>query len=199
MQGREFWDVRGFPGKRTLPDNFTLSLPMALLADGVAPQQLYPLDLNRAFRKLDAIKQQVAVWWTAGAQPPQLLKDNEVQYAGSYSGRVSGQPGIDLTYRQGLLDLAYFVVPKGAQPAEKAAAMGLLHEMSVAENQAKAAEVVAYTGPSPRLEQLLPQARLREYPTTRENKEQQVLGNPRWWAQNRDAVERRWQEFKLGL
>ena len=195
----EFWDVRAFPGKRTLPDNVTLAVPMALLADGVAPAQLYPLDLNRAFRKLNQIKGSIAVWWGAGAQPPQLLKDNEVQYAASYSGRVAGQPGISLTYAQGLLDLAYFVVPKGANPAEKAAAMGLLHEMSIARNQATAAEVIPYTGASPTLEQLLPQARLGEFPTTRANKDVQVLGNPAWWAENRDAAERRWQEFKLGL
>jgi putative spermidine/putrescine transport system substrate-binding protein len=195
----EFWDTRGFPGRRTLPDESTLALPMALLADGVAPDRLYPLDLARAFRSLDRIKGSVSVWWSAGAQPPQLLKDNEVQYAASYSGRVAGQEGIRLTFAQAMLDLSYFVVPKGANPAEKAAAMGLLHEMSVAENQAKAAEVVSYTGPSPRLDPLLPQARLREFPTTRENKDVQVLGNPEWWAQNRDAVERRWQEFKLGL
>jgi putative spermidine/putrescine transport system substrate-binding protein len=195
----DFWNTREFPGKRTLPDNFTLSLPMALLADGVTPDKLYPLDLNRAFRSLEKVKGSVSVWWGAGAQPPQLLKDNEVQYAASYSGRVAGQAGIELTYAQGLLDLSYFVVPKGANPAEKAAAMALLHEMSVAANQAKAAEVISYTGASPQLDALLPQARLREFPTTRENKELQVLGNPAWWAQNRDAAERRWQEFKLGL
>jgi putative spermidine/putrescine transport system substrate-binding protein len=97
------------------------------------------------------------------------------------------------------LDLSYFVVPKGANPAEKTAAMALLHEMSVATNQAKAAEVISYTGASPQLESLLPQTRLREFPTTRENKDIQVLGDPTWWAQNRDAAERRWQEFKLGF
>lgn len=195
----DFWNLREFPGKRTLPDNVTSALPMALLADGVATDKLYPLDLNRAFRKLEQIKGSVAVWWGAGAQPPQLLKDNEVQYAASYSGRVAGQPGIGFTYAQGLLDLAYFVVPKGANPAEKAAAMGLLHEMSVARNQAVAAGVVPYTGASPTLDRLLPQDRLDQFPTTTANKAMQALGNPGWWAQNRDVAERRWQEFKLGL
>lgn len=195
----DFWNLRDFPGKRTLPDNFTLALPMALLADGVAPDKLYPLDLNRAFRSLEKIKSGVSVWWSAGAQPPQLLKDNEVQYAASYSGRVAGQSGIALTFAQSLLDLAYFVVPKGANPAEKAAAMGLLHEMSVAANQAEAAKIVPYTGASPSLGPLLPQDRLGEFPTTEANKRQSVLGNPEWWAKNRDMAEKRWQEFKLGL
>ncbi len=195
----EFWDVQKFPGKRTMPDYFTFTLPIALLADGVPPEKLYPLDLDRAFRKLGQIKGSVSVWWGAGAQAPQLLKDNEVQYAAAYSGRVAGQPGIAITYRQALLDLAFFVVPKGANPAEKAAAMGLLHEMSIAANQAKAAEVVPYTGASPALDRLLPQDRLLEFPTAAANRAVQVSGNPTWWAENRDVAERRWQEFKLGL
>lgn len=195
----DFWNVKEFPGKRALPDDFTYAIPIALLADGVAPDKLYPLDLDRAFEKLNEIKPHVAVWWTAGAQPPQLLQDNEVQYAASYSGRVAGMPEIDMTFNQGLLDLAYFVVPKGADPADKAAAMKLLHEMSVAENQAKAAEVVSYTGPSPQLDPLLPKDRLAEFPTTAQNKGVQILSQPEWWAENRDTVEKRWLEFKLGM
>ncbi len=33
--------------------------------------------VDRAFAKLDTIKDSV-VWWEAGAQPPQLLADGEV-------------------------------------------------------------------------------------------------------------------------
>ncbi len=196
---QEFWDVENFPGKRALPDYPTYILPMALIADGVAPADLYPLDLDRAFASLDKIKDSVAVWWQAGAQPPQLLKDNEVQYAVAWSGRVAGQDGIDYSFNEGQLDLAFFAVPKGADPNRKAAAMGILYEMSVPENQAKAAEVVSYTGNSPNLEPLLPQDRLGEFPTTKANKDKQFLVDAKWWFENADAVETRWQEFKLGL
>ena len=41
---------------------------LALLADGVAPSKLFPLDLDRAFHKLDQIKPNVAVWWKTGDQ-----------------------------------------------------------------------------------------------------------------------------------
>ena len=196
---REFWDTKNFPGKRTLPDYPTYILPMALLADGVAAADLYPLDLDRAFASLEKIKDSVAVWWQAGAQPPQLLKDNEVQYAVAWSGRVAGQPGIDYSFNEGQLDLSYFAVPKGADANQKAAAMGILYEMSVPENQAKAAEVVSYTGNSPELEPLLPKDRLSEFPTTSANKDKQILANAKWWFENADEVETRWQEFKLGL
>ena len=127
------------------------------------------------------------------------LKDNEVQYAVAWSGRVAGQKGIDYSFNQGQLDLSFFAVPKGADANQKAAAMGILYEMSVPENQARAAEVVSYTGNSPKLEPLLPQDRLGEFPTTSANKQVQILVDAKWWFENADAVETRWQEFKLGL
>ena len=77
--------------------------------------------------------------------------------------------------------------------------MGILYEMSVPENQAVAAEVVSYTGNSPDLEPLLPQDRLGEFPTTSANKEVQILADAKWWFENAEEVETRWQEFKLGL
>ncbi|MEX0758245.1 MAG: extracellular solute-binding protein, partial [Tistlia sp.] len=49
----EFWDVEAFPGPRSLRDDPTDNLEYALLADGVAPEDLYPLDLDRAFAKMD--------------------------------------------------------------------------------------------------------------------------------------------------
>ncbi|WP_027134272.1 extracellular solute-binding protein [Geminicoccus roseus] len=196
---KEFFDTEAFPGKRALPDYPAYILPMAALAAGGTPDDLYPLDLDQAFETLERVKDSVAVWWQAGAQPPQLLKDKEVQYAVAWSGRVAGAPGIGYSFDQGLLDLAYFVVPKGADPELKKAAMGLLHEMSVAKNQAVAAEVISYTGPSPQLEELLPQDRLGEFPTTSANKSVQMFNDAQWWFENADEVEQRWQEFKLTL
>ncbi|MEZ5592964.1 MAG: extracellular solute-binding protein [Gammaproteobacteria bacterium] len=195
----DLWNVEEFPGKRALPDYPAFLLPLALVADGVAPDDLYPLDLDRAFAALERIKDDVAVWWQAGAQPPQLLQDNEVQYAIAWSGRVAGQEGISYTFQDGQLDMAFFAVPKGLDPERKKAAMGILHEMSIPENQAIAANVVSYTGNSPDLEALLPADRLQEYPTTSANKSVQFLSNAKWWFENADEVETRWQEFKLGL
>jgi putative spermidine/putrescine transport system substrate-binding protein len=185
-----------------------LRLPVLLDHHGLAVRRqgaqelagiLYPLDLDVAFGALEKIKDSVAVWWQAGAQPPQLLKDGEVQYAVAWSGRVAGQEGIGFSFNQGQLDLSFFAVPKGCDPAQKEAAMGLLHEMTVAKNQAAAAEVVSYTGNSPDLEPLLPQDKLDQFPTTAENKRVQVLADARWWFENADEIQTRWQEFKLDL
>ena len=192
----DFFNTKDFPGKRSMQDR-PYGLVYALLADGVPKDKLYPLDLDRAFKAMDRVKKDVSVWWSAGAQPPQLLKDNEVQYAVSYSGRVAGQPGIAYTWEEAVLDLAYMVVPKGAKPADKAAAMKLLHHFSKVENQAEAAKVISYPGPSPKLAGLLPKDKLQEFPTA--NREKQIINNVKWWFDNAEMVEKRWQAFKLSL
>lgn len=195
---RDFWNTEDFPGQRALPNYPYHILQIALLADGVPADELYPLDLDRAFASLERIKDHVSVWWEAGAQPTQLLKDNEVQYAVAWSGRVAGEFGLSYSFNEGVLNLSYFVVPRGINPAEKAAAMELLHELSVAENQALAATIISYTGSNPALDPLLPQDRLHEFPTSAQNKAVQNLPDLQWWYENADEVEKRWLEFRLG-
>jgi putative spermidine/putrescine transport system substrate-binding protein len=59
----DFWDVGRFPGHRSLClSDPPRTLIFALLADGVARDQLYPLDIDRAFKKLDQIKPHIRVW-----------------------------------------------------------------------------------------------------------------------------------------
>ncbi len=75
----DFFDLQKFPGKRGIRKNPKANLEMALIADGVAPGDVYATletaaGVDRAFAKLDTIKDEV-VWWEAGAQPPQLLAD----------------------------------------------------------------------------------------------------------------------------
>ncbi|MER9566928.1 extracellular solute-binding protein [Mesorhizobium sp. M0571] len=195
----DFWNVKDFPGKRALPDMAFYAIPIALLADGVKPDQLYPLDLDRAFKSLKKLSPDVAVWWATGAQPPQLLNDNEVQYAVAWSGRVTTEPKLDYSFNQGLIDTSFFTVPRGANPAQKAAAMKLLHEMTVPENQAAAASVISYTGNSPNLDALLPKDRIGQFPTAKQNKDVQVGYDYKWWVEHGKEAEERWLNFKLGL
>lgn len=194
----DFWDTEKFPGKRALPDFPVFSLPIALLADGVPKDELYPLDIDRAFESLEKIKDHVSVWWNSGSQPPQLLSDGEVTYAATWSGRVVGNTeNIGYTYNEGLLDLSYFVIPKGAKNLKETHA--LIHEMTVAENQARATEVLPYTGPSKDLTPLLPEDKLDEFPSSDVNYDKQTLNDPEWWFENSKEVEERWQLFKLSI
>lgn len=120
----DFWDVERFPGSRSLQRYPARVLPLALLADGVAVDDLYPLDVDRAFASLDSIKPHVLVWWTAGAQSTQILRDGEVDMIGIWHGRYfeaedAGAP-VAMTWDQGEIDRAYWVVAKDTPNADMA-------------------------------------------------------------------------------
>ena len=195
----EFFDTKAFPGKRCLPDYPHYTLAFAVMATGVPADKLFPLDVDAGFKKLNEVKKDISVWWKAGAQPPQLMKDNEVQYVICWSGRVAGDPAFGLNFAGGMADLSYFGIVKGSSAEEKDACYKLMHEMSLPENQAKAATVISYTGPSPELDPLLPKDKLSQFPSSRQNKSVQWFQNAEWWAENGEAVNKKWEAFKLGL
>jgi putative spermidine/putrescine transport system substrate-binding protein len=86
----DFWDVKTFPGGRSLClSDSPRTLIFALLADGVSRDQLYPLDIDRAFKKLDQIKPHVKVWWREGTQSQQLIRDGEVDMMSIWNARAS--------------------------------------------------------------------------------------------------------------
>jgi putative spermidine/putrescine transport system substrate-binding protein len=121
---KDFWDVEKFPGNRSLQRYAARVLPIALLADGVPVESLYPLDIERAFQSLDKIKPHIRVWWTAGAQSQQIIRDGEVDIIGIWQGRVfeligQGAP-IEMTWNQAEIDKGFWVVAKGTPRAEHA-------------------------------------------------------------------------------
>jgi putative spermidine/putrescine transport system substrate-binding protein len=192
----EFFDTENFPGKRALPDYPGFVLTFAALGDGVPVDQLFPLDLDRAFKTLERIKDDT-IWWQAGAQPPQLLADNEAQYAIAWSGRVVGKEGITVNFNQGMLDISWFVIPKGADPAEVEAAYIWIKMQTELERMKCMLEYISYPGPLPGIEKVIPPEKAMEMPTYGPNKDVQWIQNGQWWIDNAEEVEKRWQEFKL--
>ncbi|SFU71150.1 putative spermidine/putrescine transport system substrate-binding protein [Aliiroseovarius crassostreae] len=89
----DFWNVERWPGKRALRKSAKFTLETALMADGVAVDDLYdvlstPEGVERAFAKLDEIKDHIQ-WWESGAQPPQWLAAGDVVMTSAYNGRIS--------------------------------------------------------------------------------------------------------------
>jgi putative spermidine/putrescine transport system substrate-binding protein len=193
---KDFFDTTNFPGKRALPDYPGYVLTFAALADGVTPDKMFPLDLDRAFKTLNRVKGDV-IWWTAGGQAAQLMQDNEAQYAIGWSGRIVTKTDISHSFNQGMLDTSWWGAPKGADPAMQEAAWLYLHEYSDPERQACVAKHISYTGPSPKLDPLLPQDKLDQFPNYKANRDVQFVTNGKWWYDNAAEVEKRWQEFKL--
>ncbi|MFS3128955.1 ABC transporter substrate-binding protein [Nocardioides sp. Bht2] len=120
----EFFDTKQFPGKRGFWKYVTGGIfEAALLADGVAPQDLYPLDLDRAFKKLDTIKKDI-VWYGTGDQQVQLLASGEAPLVQAWNGRVSqaaasGEP-VANEYGENLVSYDHVVIPKGYDNVELA-------------------------------------------------------------------------------
>ena len=89
----DFWDTSTWPGKRGMRKGPKLNLEFALMADGVAPDEVYKVlgtsaGIDRAFAKLDEIKP-IVQWWEAGAQAPEWLAAGDVELSVAYNGRIA--------------------------------------------------------------------------------------------------------------
>jgi putative spermidine/putrescine transport system substrate-binding protein len=114
----DFWDVKKFPGNRSMLNNAVRTVQFALVADGVPVDKVFPLDVDRAFRKLDQIKPHIKVWWTQGNQSQQLLRDGEVDIIVMWNARASElqQQGIpvELVWNGATITTTMWGVAKGA-------------------------------------------------------------------------------------
>ncbi|TGQ04858.1 ABC transporter substrate-binding protein [Mesorhizobium sp. M2E.F.Ca.ET.219.01.1.1] len=125
----DFWNVKAFPGPRALPNigNPWWALIAALEADGVSRDALFPLDIDRAFRKLDEIKPHVTVWWKSGDQSQQIFRTGEVVMAMLFSGRAFRLRGegipLGISWNGAPLDAAFWAVTKAAQHPNAALAL----------------------------------------------------------------------------
>jgi putative spermidine/putrescine transport system substrate-binding protein len=119
----DFWDVKKFPGRRSLWASGRYVLEAALMADGVEPNDIYkvladPGGVDRAFRKLEEIKPHVAVWWTSQGQAMQLIRDGEVDMILLANGRAGALADdgakVGFQFKQAMLDTEGFMILKGA-------------------------------------------------------------------------------------
>jgi putative spermidine/putrescine transport system substrate-binding protein len=115
----DFFDLQKFPGKRGLWKYATGGvLEFALMADGVGPKELYPLDVDRALKKLETIKSQI-VWWDTGAQSQERIGSGEVALTMIWNGRGwsaknTDKKPVEISWKQQILTADYLVIPKGS-------------------------------------------------------------------------------------
>jgi putative spermidine/putrescine transport system substrate-binding protein len=147
----DVFDLAKFPGKRGLGDNPVATMEVALLADGVPIEKLYPLDVDRALKKLSTIKSQT-IFWATNSQSQQLFVDGEINLGLILNGRAydaakKGAP-IAISWEQNIQSVDYLVVPKGSRNREPA--MKLIDYMTMPANQAKMANLLAYAPTNPK-------------------------------------------------
>jgi putative spermidine/putrescine transport system substrate-binding protein len=198
----DFWDTERFPGKRTLVSGTSGDYPpleYALLGDGVSPDNLYPLDIERGFKALDRIKPHVEKWWTSGSQAAQMLLNKEVVLAEAFSGRIAdlknkGVP-VEIEWNQGMFNQDYWLMPKGAPHKEDA--YKLLAFMTDAKRQAKFSELSGYGAANMKAYDFIPSEVAENLPTSPENFKKLITVNNAYWAEHMPKIQEMWQEWEM--
>lgn len=192
----DLFDTEKFPGKRMF--NKLVSggvLEAALLADGVEPEDLFPLDTDRALAKLDTIKDDI-VWWETSAQSQQLLASGEASIGLAWVGRAidaGKEAPVEISWDSWLQVDAYWVIPKGAPNAENAQqALGFLLQ----EDPQVAFAALSDYGP------VNVAAADNSEVTANENRptnhlDTQVAVDDEWWGANQKDIDREFQEWLL--
>jgi putative spermidine/putrescine transport system substrate-binding protein len=197
----DFWDMEKYPGGRSLKRSPRFTLEIALLADGVAPEDLYKdgkLDVDRAFRKLDQLKPHVKLWWTDARDPVRLLARGKVGMAAARGERLSEAAyqedrAVRLTWSQAVAGVDYWAVPRTARnPVE---AMRFIAYANLSHRQATFATILPLGPVNPRAFSHLEPGVARRLNAHPENLRQQVFLDPQWWAEHEEEVTRRFARW----
>ena len=189
----DFYDSARFPGKRAIQGaSGELDpgvLEGALLADGVAPDKMYPIDVDRALRKISSIRGDI-VFWTTGANAQQRIESGQVDMALVWSGRAysavkNGAPFAPM-WNQWMPEADTITVPKGAKNPK--ASMALINYYLGAQQQAKLTELTSYSpiniDSKPQLDDLA-----KSFLTTSpERAKDRFPLDIAWWSENNDAM-----------
>jgi putative spermidine/putrescine transport system substrate-binding protein len=193
----EFWDVEKVPGRRGLRNRITDTLEIALMADGVPASEVYPCDVERAFKALDRIKPHISHWIAQPTQTVTLIQQNETDFTFTYTTRVKnlqaeGVP-IDYSFQQNILGLGFSGAVKGT--ANRDEAMLFLDFMMKPDRQVELADL---TGDAPTyadaLQLVNPDVR-KWLPDT--GNPDNLFTDGAWWDSRIDELNIRFKEWLL--
>lgn len=204
------FDLETFPGMRALEQRPKKNIEWALLCDGVAQEDLYdvmstPEGIDRAFAKLDTIRDSV-IWWSAGAETPQLLADGEAVFGSTYNGRLfsviaeQGEP-VAMLWDWQVFDFDGWIVPTGLSEDRLARTLHFLNFATDTQRLADQSMYISY-GPARGSSQPLVSTHADlgidmapHMPTNPANQTNFLVNNIEWWADNQDDLEARWQAW----
>lgn len=198
----DFWDVQKIPGKRALRKSAKYALEAALMADGVAVDELYdvlatPEGVDRAFAKLDELRPNL-VWWEAGAQPLSMLQTGDVVLASVYNGRVAGLnrtegTNLQLVWNQSIYAVDSWVILAGAE--NKDDGMDFIAFANAPERLSKLPEHVAYGLPVKEAAEMVPAEFAPDLPTYADNLAVSVNLNVDYWVDNSEELTERFNAW----
>lgn len=193
----DFWNTRSYPGRRGQYTDAPYTLEFALLADGVRKEELYPLDVDRALRKLADFKHE-AVWWSQFPQVEQLLLSKEIvasQWTRGVTAQLEGKP-LKVSYDGAAISYSGWVVPRGSKNYDLA--MAFIGSTLSPERQADCANRVAF---GPVVRKALGLMRPNVAPlvaSAPDNLRKGFVFDGQYWGENLQAVSETFNEWRIG-
>lgn len=198
----DFWDLEAFPGPRNWMSGAMGISPFlegALLADGVPMDELYPLDIERAFASLTKIRDDIVKFWESGAQSAQLMADRETVLGVAWNGRITpleqeGLP-VAIQWNQAMLQVDNLAIPKGAQNVENA--QKLIAFMMLPVPQARMSMLMPYGFTNEKAAEYISPEQLKRLPSSPEYADRVFYYSSDWWSENLAKAIEAWNEWAL--
>lgn len=198
----DFWDVKNFPGPRGFDARPTFSLEIALMADGVPIDKLYPLDIERAFNKIAPFRPNIQAYFPNGAVAVQLIKDGEVDMLPLFENRVyelirDGVP-LGFTLNQAIVDINCLAIPRNSPKRDLA--MRFIAEVVKPEINARIASTsdMSPTNTKAFSMGLISPDRAKTLSSLPANMSNQVLLDAQWWTPHLNELGQRYKALISG-
>lgn len=193
----DFWDTERFPGPRTMPDQPRATFEAAMMAMGTDGDNLYPIDVDSAWGKMDEILPHISAFWKAGAEGVQMLADNEASMGQVYTTQAAslirdGVP-VEIQWNEGIYAMDYWVVPKGQISDE---VIQFMEFISDPERQAALSNELPY-GPVHEEAINYVDEDIKGNLITNHIDKMVPYDHADWWGEHRDELTQRWEEWKL--
>lgn len=198
----DFFDIKKFPGKRGIRRDPRGLLEWALMADGVAVEDVYrtlatPEGLDRAFKAMEPLKNEIE-WWSTGGEPADLLEGGHVTMSMAWNGRLFSpvaEDGLNLvTVWDGQIwEYDLYVIPKGAR--NRSAALDFINYATTPEKQAEFAGMIPYGPTRISSAALIDAETMKLLPTYDANMENALRYDSQWWSENLDVIRPRFELF----
>lgn len=197
----DFFDVQAYPGARAIRNDPSVIMEWALMADGVARDDVYPLleteeGVDRAFDKMDSIRSGLQLW-SAGREPVRMLNAGDVAMSmiwATTGATASEEDGADFSVNMDgrVIELDLFSIPKGSRNADAAKDF-----IRYASGTKALADMVGYLPNGPTRNSsltLLSDETLQQIPNGPAYEDQAFIrSDAEWWAAHHARLEERFQ------
>jgi putative spermidine/putrescine transport system substrate-binding protein len=182
----DYYDVKKYPGKRGIRKDPVAVFEAALQADGVPKDKLYPLDVDRALKKIASIKND-AIFWGDHSQSQSLIRDGEIvmgimSHTRAILVKEETKGRVNWSFRGGFLIPSIWVVPAN-NPSGKQV-MHFIRASQEPSTQIALMKILGNGPANPEADKLVPPELQAANPGSAVNVEQQVKMGTEYWMQN---------------